>query len=202
METILTVKEKTIYYLEVEKSKFYALAFPIKTENDVNKFLDETIKEYPKARHYCYAYILDKEEKYSDDGEPQGTAGRAILGQLEVNNLKFTLVIVVRYFGGTLLGSGRLLRTYLTSAKEVIAVAKKQQLLKMKKWRVQVEIDTYQNFLSFLNKQCFVILKQLFNDKITIDFLTPYDFKENLKSMFYGKIDIIGQIDYLYGKDV
>ena len=202
METILTVKEKTIYYLEVEKSKFYALAFPIKTENDVNKFLDETIKEYPKARHYCYAYILDKEEKYSDDGEPQGTAGRPILGQLEVNNLKFTLVIVVRYFGGTLLGSGRLLRTYLTSAKEVIAVAKKQQLLKMKKWRVQVEIDTYQNFLSFLNKQCFVILKQLFNDKITIDFLTPYDFEENLKSMFYGKIDIIGQIDYLYGKDV
>ena len=72
----------------------------------------------------------------------------------------------------------------------------------MKKWRVQVEIDTYQNFLSFLNKQCFVILKQLFNDKITIDFLTPYGFKENLKSMFYGKIDIIGQIDYLYGKDV
>lgn len=202
METILTIKEKKINLLEVEKSKFISIIFPVKTEFDVSKALEEAKREYPKARHYCYAYILDRVEKYSDDGEPQGTAGKPILNQLQINNLKFTLIIVVRYFGGTLLGSGRLLRTYLTSAKEIISIAKKQELIKMNKWRVQVDIDIYQKFLGFLNKQCFIILKQSFNDKISIDFLTPLEFKENLDSIFYGKIDVIGKIEYLYGKDI
>ncbi len=202
METILTIKERKINEIEVDKSKFISIICPVKTEDDISKVLEEVKKEYPKARHYCYAYILDKAEKYSDDGEPQGTAGKPILSQLEVNKLKFTLLIVVRYFGGTLLGSGRLLRTYLASAKEVINLAKKQELHKMYKWRVQIDIDTYQKFLSFLNKQCFIIMKQSFNDRISLDFLTPLEFKDDLNSMFYGKIDVIGKIEYLYGKDI
>ena len=202
METNLTIKEKAISFLEVEKSKFYSLAYPFNSERDLDRILSEVKKEYPKARHYCYAYVLDKEEKYNDDGEPQGTAGKPILSQIKNANLKFTLVVVVRYFGGTLLGSGRLLRTYLRGAKDVIELSNKQEILEIQKIRVQIDIDFYSNFISYLNRQDFITLNTTFNDKITIDFLTPMEFQEDLSSVFYGKVDVIGKINYLYRKDL
>ena len=198
---VYTVKEPNEVMIEVEKSKFIASLFPINKEEDVNYYLTKIMKEHPKARHHCYAYILGDKYKYSDDGEPQGTAGRPMYNQLEVSNLTNVLVIVTRYFGGTLLGSGRLLRTYVKSVQEAIKEAKLVQIVKMKKFRVEIDVDIYSQFLNFVNKNQFIITNTLFSDRITIDFIAPLDFNEELESIYYPKLKVIGSIPIDYRKE-
>ena len=111
-----TVKEETIGFVELLKSKFTAFVFPC---NDVEKFktrLDEIRKANPKAKHVVYAYRIGVNSKSTDDREPKGTAGRPLLELLNKKNLNNTAIIVVRYFGGSELGASRLLRTYVNSA--------------------------------------------------------------------------------------
>lgn len=100
---------------EVQKSKFLCFLFPVTTIDMVEEHLSEIKKQYPDATHHCYAYIIDTYKRCSDDGEPTGTAGMPILNVLEKQDLNFILCIVVRYFGGILLGAGGLVRAYTTS---------------------------------------------------------------------------------------
>ncbi len=100
-------------------SKFQAYAYPAYTEVEWQDRLEEVRKLHPKAQHYCYAYRLGldgNEFRANDDGEPSGTAGRPILGQIDSFDLTNTIVIVVRYFGGTLLGTSGLINAYKLSA--------------------------------------------------------------------------------------
>ncbi len=104
-------------------SKFIGYAYPISNEEEVKQHLDELKKEHHNARHHCYAFRLgtDGENyRFSDDGEPSGTAGRPIHGQLLSKNITNTLVIVVRYFGGTLLGVGGLINAYKCATADVL----------------------------------------------------------------------------------
>lgn len=104
-------------------SKFIALSFPIKNTEEFKKNLQQVKKSHPKANHYCFAYRLGIDEnnyRASDDGEPSGTAGRVILGQIDAKELTDTLVIVVRYFGGTLLGTSGLVNAYKTATSLVL----------------------------------------------------------------------------------
>lgn len=103
-----------------KKSRFIAQVFPVKTEEEVMQLLETTRKKYWDARHNCYAFILGADggiSRCSDDGEPSGTAGRPILEVLSKRGLKDVLVIVTRYFGGTLLGTGGLVRAYSQAAQ-------------------------------------------------------------------------------------
>lgn len=100
---------------EVQKSKFLCFLFPVTNMESVNNLLDDIRKRYPDATHHCYAYIIDNYKRCSDDGEPSGTAGMPILNVLEKQNLNFILCIIVRYFGGILLGAGGLVRAYTTT---------------------------------------------------------------------------------------
>ncbi len=116
----LTIKEETFALVEVMKSKFTAFVFPC---DDVEKFktrLEGVKKANPKARHVVYAYRIGVNSKSTDDKEPKGTAGRPLLELLTKKNLNNTAIIVVRYYGGTQLGAGRLLRTYVSSAVAAI----------------------------------------------------------------------------------
>ena len=116
----LTIKEETFALVEVMKSKFTAFVFPC---DDVEKFktrLEGVRKANPKARHVVYAYRIGVNSKSTDDKEPKGTAGRPLLELLTKKNLNNTAIIVVRYYGGTQLGAGRLLRTYVSSAVAAI----------------------------------------------------------------------------------
>lgn len=104
-----------------KKSRFISNIFPISDENEAMSIIGQIKKEYWDARHNCYAYICGKNEdvvRFSDDGEPSQTAGKPMLDILKSENLKNTLVIVTRYFGGELLGTGGLVRAYQQSAKE------------------------------------------------------------------------------------
>ena len=106
-----------------KRSRFIATAFHIESEEEANTLIAETKKRYWDARHNCYAYIvgIDNEvSRFSDDGEPGGTAGRPILDVLKNRGLTNTLVIVTRYFGGVLLGTGGLVRAYTDSTLEAL----------------------------------------------------------------------------------
>lgn len=115
-----TIKEEKCELLEETKSKFYAYAFPIDKVEDFKPRLEKLRKENPKARHFVYAYRIGTASKSCDDKEPKGTGGRPILSLLDKKQLVNVAIIVVRYYGGVQLGAGRLLRTYLNSAINVL----------------------------------------------------------------------------------
>ena len=107
------VKENSIQQIEVMKSKFIAYLIPLNKEEDFKPLLADLRKEHKKARHIVYAYRVGMKSKSCDDGEPKGTAGHPLLELLYKKDLTDSALLVVRYFGGTKLGAGRLLRTYL-----------------------------------------------------------------------------------------
>ena len=116
--------EKTTEGLYKEKgSKFLAVAFPVSSREEISQCLAELRKKYHDARHHCYAWRLgaDMEEyRVNDDGEPSGSAGLPIFGQIQSRDLSNVLVVVVRYFGGTLLGVGGLIRAYRAAASDAL----------------------------------------------------------------------------------
>lgn len=120
---MLSIKNNTTYKETVKYSKFISLIFKIFDIEEVNKILEKVKEEYPNANHYCYGYVIDNNTICSDDREPSKTAGLPILNAIINNNLNYTLIIVVRYFGGIKLGTGLLTRTYSKMAKEVINCA-------------------------------------------------------------------------------
>ena len=106
--------------VEIKKSKFIGLYYHLDNLEEVKTILESLQKEHKKARHMPYAYKFENTAKKTDDKEPSNTAGLPIYNLLEMRNLKNILVVVVRYFGGTKLGAGNLLRAYLEAAKEAI----------------------------------------------------------------------------------
>ncbi len=109
-----------------KRSKFIAIALPVRTLAEIKAYLDEYQKKYYDARHVCYAYMLGAERKEfraNDNGEPSGTAGKPILGQINSNELTDILVIVVRYFGGIKLGTSGLIVAYKTAVAQALSEA-------------------------------------------------------------------------------
>ncbi len=125
-ETIIGRSEDV---LTEKKSRFIATIAHVESEEEANTLLGEIRKKNWDARHNCYAYILGKKsetKRFSDDGEPSGTAGRPILDILEGNKLTDAMIVVTRYFGGVLLGTGGLVRAYSQSGAMAVARAKEE----------------------------------------------------------------------------
>jgi uncharacterized YigZ family protein len=104
-------------------SKFIAYSFPLNADTELEGIIESIKNEHPKARHYCYAYRIGTDMnkfRTNDDGEPSGTAGKPILGQIQSFNLTNVLVVVVRYFGGTKLGASGLINAYKSATKEAL----------------------------------------------------------------------------------
>ena len=122
MKDFYTLSKVTTWEQVIDKSRFIAIAVPLTSLVQIEKAMQEIREDYPKARHYVYAYRLHDGliEKASDDGEPQGTGGHPILDLLQHRNVWNVLLVVVRYFGGVLLGTGGLLRAYAGTARQVI----------------------------------------------------------------------------------
>lgn len=140
-DTYQTLKKMSEGEYKEKGSKFIAYAKAVYDEGALKAFLEEVHQIHPKARHHCYAYRLglDKQKNYraNDDGEPSGSAGRPILGQIDSKGLSNVMVIVVRYFGGTKLGIPGLIRSYKTATKEVLENAEIIQNRLMKSFQLQ-----------------------------------------------------------------
>ena len=125
-DTYKTIESPTTGEYKEKGSKFIAYAYFVQTEADIKGYLDELKKEHFKARHHCYAWRLGLgKDSYraNDDGEPSGTAGRPILGQIDSFGLTNLLIVVVRYFGGTKLGTSGLITAYKTAAMDALQQA-------------------------------------------------------------------------------
>ena len=125
-DSFLTISSPSEGQYTEKRSKFLAFAFPVSTVEEIKVILDEYQKKYYDARHVCYAYMLGHERltfRANDNGEPSGTAGKPILGQINSNELTDVLIIVVRYFGGVKLGTSGLIQAYKAAAAEAIAAA-------------------------------------------------------------------------------
>lgn len=118
-----TIQKIAEGYITERKSKFLSSVIPVESEDEVKPIIEEYRKKYYNARHVCWAYMLGpsrEDFRSNDDGEPSGTAGRPILGQINSFELTNVLILVVRYFGGTLLGTGGLVRAYKEAAAAAI----------------------------------------------------------------------------------
>ncbi len=123
-------------------SRFIALAYPVETEEQVKEIVSSLRKEYHDARHHCYAYRLGLDgEKFraNDDGEPSGSAGRPILGQIDSLGLSDILLVVVRYFGGIKLGIPGLIRAYKSSSADALASAEIVEKIAGKQFRISFD---------------------------------------------------------------
>jgi uncharacterized YigZ family protein len=123
-DTYFTLKNTSEGLYKEKGSKFLAFAYPVNSEEEVKFYLEDLHKKYYDARHHCYAYIIGKDKnifRANDDGEPNHSAGDPILGKIRSNALSDTLIVVVRYFGGTKLGLSGLISAYKTAAAEAIA---------------------------------------------------------------------------------
>jgi uncharacterized YigZ family protein len=160
-----TIEKPSVEEFKDRGSKFIAYAYPIETVDDFKKLLQCLKKEHPKAVHHCFAYRIGTDGnnfRISDDGEPSGTAGRPILGQIDSREITNTAVIVVRYFGGTLLGVPGLINAYKTAttlALQVVPVIQKQIEIKY-----SIEFDyTQMNEVLMVMKQynCTIISQEM-----------------------------------------
>lgn len=126
MDTYKTITAFAEGIYTEKRSKFIAMALPVRTLEEIKEHLEKYQKQYYDARHVCYAYMLGHERKdfrANDNGEPSGTAGKPILGQINSNELTDILVVVVRYFGGIKLGTSGLIQAYKAAAAEAISAA-------------------------------------------------------------------------------
>lgn len=122
-----TIKQPSEGLYKEKGSKFISLAYPVSSEKDIKPILDNLRNQYHDARHHCYAYLIGYENeiyRINDDGEPSSSAGKPILGQIKSHSLTNILIVVIRYFGGTLLGVGGLINAYKTAAADAIENAK------------------------------------------------------------------------------
>ena len=146
-------------------SRFIALAYPVETEEEVKEIVASLKKEYHDARHHCYAYRLGyRGDRFraNDDGEPSGSAGRPILGQIDSMGLSDILVVVVRYFGGIKLGIPGLIRAYKTSTADALSQAEVVEKVAGKTHRVTVDYLAMNGVMKVLKDMGLTLSKQDF----------------------------------------
>lgn len=183
---IKTILANSSSELDVKKSKFIANIIKITDEQDAKEKLNQIRKEYSDARHNCYAYIVydnetkTKIEKSSDDREPSGTAGIPMLTLLQKNNLVNVLIVVTRYFGGILLGTGGLVRAYTDSSKQALEAAKIIELQYGEILEYCIEYDEFEYFKYICEKNNIEIVKIEYSNNIK----TIIKLKEEDKSLF------------------
>lgn len=169
LDKYTTIEDKVNGEIVEKKSKFIANVFPVESEEEALKILEEIRKEHRDARHNVFVYrIANGSERASDDGEPSGTAGIPILDILRGMDLQNVLVTVTRYFGGILLGTGGLVRAYSDSTKEALQKAKvKEKKLKIK-YKIEIPYSYYDKISHFCRKNNYPIVSSDYSDAVVI----------------------------------
>jgi uncharacterized YigZ family protein len=206
MDTYQTIKS-TSYGLYKEKgSKFEAYAYPVEAEEDVEDALREVRKMHPKARHHCFAYRLGMDQnqfRANDDGEPSGTAGRPILGQIDSFGLTNTLIVVVRYFGGTLLGASGLIRAYRSAAAGALEQANMVQKTQKNRYRISFHYRLMSPLMNAIKKLNLHIDRQDFGTSASLDIAIPQSesteklrqLKAQVAGLHLGEVDQKTKVD-------
>ena len=191
MEKFKTIEGKVTAEVEEKKSRFIANLFYVESVEEAENCLKQIKKKYYDARHNCYAYVVKEEsiiKKSSDDGEPSGTAGSPILNVIERNNLCNVIIIVTRYFGGILLGTGGLVRAYTEAATNAVNQAKIVEQEKGLEVEFELSYSDIEKFKYYCNLKNIKIVNITYteNVKIVID-LTEEEKNEILEEYKYNE---------------
>lgn len=190
MNTILERNEITLVR---DRSSFIGVLIHVTSLESIKQYLEDIRKQYPKAKHYCYAYILGDKKKCSDDGEPAKTAGRPLLELLEKKEMDETLLIVVRYFGGVLLGASRLMSTYLETGVNVLANADVVTIENKYIYHMSLSYRDFEELKHLSRKLQFSFENVMYEDRINVDVLAEENSGEELANYFpNASIEVMG----------
>ncbi|MDR1616780.1 MAG: YigZ family protein [Syntrophomonadaceae bacterium] len=194
MQEYLTVQSLSESAIVVKKSRFIAILCPVNNEMELSSCLDKARVLYPRATHYCYAGIFKDPviiERFSDDNEPSGTAGKPILSVLRGAKLVNAAAVVIRYFGGTLLGAGGLVKAYTEAVQQTLSRTEIVRMVPSEKLLIKMEYSAYNQFMSKL--QTFIIgtADTQFTDNVSIQLhvavAAAEDFKHKLREICHAQ---------------
>ena len=192
-EVFLTIASITEGLYKSKGSKFISFAIPVHTVDEVKDIISAYRKKYHDARHICYAYVLqpDRSEfRANDDGEPSGTAGRPILGQINSRGLTNIMVVVIRYFGGVLLGTGGLITAY----KEAASAALNDTVVVERNVEVFCEIHfqypLINEVMKLVKESDAIVNEQYFGNECILKCVVPM----RMKNILFGKLNKINEV--------
>ncbi len=186
MKSFLTVEKPIVNEIIIEKSRFICSVMPVNGEDEAKSFVSSIKNKYKDATHNCYAYVADEGGfyvKFSDDGEPQGTAGMPMLEVLKNRKLYRVAVVVTRYFGGIKLGAGGLVRAYSDCVCKGLDLANVISYVESSIIKLEVSFSTYPKILKYFSSITHNVLSNEFTDSgVIINFAIPCDNFESVKT--------------------
>jgi uncharacterized YigZ family protein len=166
-----TLRREGAREIVIKKSRFIGYGKPVTSEDEAIAFIESIRKKHWDATHNCYAYVIgerDEIQKSSDDGEPSGTAGRPILEVIKAQQLKFTAIVVTRYFGGIMLGAGGLIRAYTEGAVQAIEASEPIERVLRRKVAVEADYTWYGKIENELRNRGWHVGDTVFADRVTV----------------------------------
>lgn len=186
-DTYLTIKKPSEGVFKDKGSKFLAFAFPVKTEEEIKDILAVIRKQHHVANHHCYAFRLgaDKQSfRANDDGEPSNTAGKPILGQIQSKALTNILIVVARYFGGTLLGVSGLINAYRNAAADALSNAEVIEEIVKEKYSIQFDYLQMNAVMKIIKDEKLEIISQNFELACELIFAVRKNNADNVCDLF------------------
>ncbi len=202
-----TIRGETENVIIIERSRFICSVKGVNDENEAKAFIELIKKRHTLATHYCYAYIADENglnQKFSDAGEPQGTAGLPMLEVLKNKRMHKTVAVVTRYFGGVKLGTGGLTRAYSSSVVECLKVANVLNMCEATFVKINVDYEKYSKLLKFLSDTGASLISTQFDNDVLVDLaikcIKVDDFIKTVTDAFSGRVEchVVGSAYYAF----
>ena len=187
LDSFNTIKKESQGYFKDKGSKFYSYAFPLQTEDKVKDIITGLKKEHHGARHFCYAWKLGAENirhRANDDGEPSSTAGKPILGQLQSFDVTNILIVVVRYFGGTLLGVSGLINAYKNAANDALKNSEIVEKLIENRYKISFTYNELNEVMHLIKQENYNIESTDFQESCSLIFSVRKSKSENAERLF------------------
>ena len=193
MQEYITVKDKSTAEYSEKHSRFIAACFFCESENRASEIIAAQKTKYWDARHNVYAYVLQNgTARFSDDGEPHGTAGMPVLEVIKGSGITNVLIVVTRYFGGILLGTGGLVRAYSTSARDALACSQKVLMCECCEYAIDCDYGNYDRLTRLISDCGGMVQNTGFTDKVTVSVMFKKvdsdNFLDKLCETFASKI--------------
>ena len=193
-----TIKIESTAEIVVKKSKFIANTFQVNSKEEAEEKINEIRKKYYDAKHNCYAYIVENIEKSSDDGEPSKTAGTPILDILKKRNLQNVLVVVTRYFGGILLGTGGLVRAYSQAAQDALETSEIVTKVKGERYTIFINYEDQKDVLYWCKKLDIRIIDTKYDKDVELKLESTKENKEKFLNQVKNIKNCIINEDNIY----
>ncbi|MFA5820379.1 MAG: YigZ family protein [Bacteroidales bacterium] len=196
-DSYTTIKSPSLGIYKKKGSRFIAFAYPVSDQKEIKPIIDKIHKEHHEARHHCYAYMIGQERmiwRVNDDGEPSGTAGRPILGQINSFGLTNILIVVSRYFGGTLLGVSGLINAYRIAAAAAIQNAEIIELTLQEFYEITYLYVSMNDVMKILKEENIVQSDQFFDLECRI----KVNFRASTREKILNRLSRIEGLKYRY----